>query len=78
MKEKIPPPSAEIILDDLMHDMTNVLQVILSGLELSRHYAEREPSKFCMDHFVNIIDKQITRGATLIHDARKSFNNLFL
>ncbi|MEJ2248539.1 MAG: HAMP domain-containing sensor histidine kinase [Candidatus Lokiarchaeota archaeon] len=62
---------AEFYKDIFAHDMNNILQNILSSLELNS-LAVKENNKYqILNETYNVIKNQIKRGATLISNVRK-------
>ena len=62
---------AELYKDIFAHDINNILQNILSGIQLSRGYLDNKDELEEFTNFLNIIQKEVIRGASLVSNIRK-------
>ncbi|MFX0058076.1 MAG: PAS domain S-box protein [Candidatus Hodarchaeota archaeon] len=62
---------AEFYKDIFAHDISNILQNILSSLELSQFHLNKSDKNMELEEIFEIIKEQITRGANLVSNVRK-------
>ena len=62
---------AEFYKDIFAHDISNILQNILSSLELSQIHLKNYKKNESLNEIFDIIKDQITRGANLVSNVRK-------
>lgn len=62
---------AEFYKDLFAHDMNNILQHLLSSMELCRLYQNKPENQKKLEDIMNIAKEQVMRGAKLVHNVRK-------
>ncbi|MBD3214299.1 MAG: PAS domain S-box protein [Candidatus Lokiarchaeota archaeon] len=62
---------AEFYKDLFAHDIKNILQSILSGLELNQYILKNQDDKDLVNQNVKVIKDQILRGVKLVSNVRK-------
>ncbi|TFG18216.1 MAG: PAS domain-containing sensor histidine kinase [Promethearchaeota archaeon] len=62
---------AEFYKDVFAHDVSNILQGILSSVELCRFTTSKSKNVIDLDNLFDIIEDQVNRGANLVSNIRK-------
>jgi signal transduction histidine kinase len=62
---------AEFYKDVFAHDVSNILQGILSSIELCKLSLKNVQSQLSLENLYDIIEDQVTRGANLVSNIRK-------
>jgi signal transduction histidine kinase len=62
---------AEFYKDLFAHDISNILQNVQSSMELLPHYFEKPNDKNTLDKLIDLVKRQVTRGADLVSNIRK-------
>ncbi len=62
---------AEFYKDVFAHDVSNILQGILSSIELCKLYLKNAQTQLSLESLYDIIEDQVNRGAKLVSNIRK-------
>ena len=62
---------AELYKDLFAHDMNNILQNILSGVQLSRFHVNKKTKINEISNILNIMQEEVNRGVNLVSNIRK-------
>jgi signal transduction histidine kinase len=62
---------AEFYKDVFAHDVNNILQGILSSIELCKLYLKNTQTQLSLENLYDIIEDQVNRGAKLVSNIRK-------